>query len=159
MKTKRCSKCKDVRPLFEFGTFWSSKRGKRVRRSECRACVALMDRDRARRGGEDYRKRKLEAQRKYMKTPKGKRTQAKARRTWRGKHRDRHHAHSRADRTVRIEGLCRRCGKRPAEFRHHPDYSDPERVELLCRDCHYAEHGRRRPKAAGSTSGGAYDRL
>jgi len=30
----------------------------------------------------------------------------------------------------------------PYKIKHHPDYSDPNRVVLLCRKCHGAEHAR-----------------
>ena len=45
-----------------------------------------------------------------------------------------------AGRHIKIEGLCERCGKVPAEHRHHPDYSKPLYVKLVCNKCHREIH-------------------
>lgn len=42
----------------------------------------------------------------------------------------------RAQRKHPILEKCQDCGTPPPLERHHPDYSDPERVEILCPPCH-----------------------
>lgn len=41
---------------------------------------------------------------------------------------------------IKLEGLCEKCQVRPAEHRHHPDYSKPLFVKLLCHKCHREIH-------------------
>ncbi len=47
---------------------------------------------------------------------------------------------SRGKKSVKIEGLCEICKKRPAVLRHHPNYSKPYKVQLLCSQCHKDIH-------------------
>ncbi len=42
-----------------------------------------------------------------------------------------------AQRATPGEATCQACSKFGAVQRHHPDYSDPSRVEILCRACHW----------------------
>ena len=37
---------------------------------------------------------------------------------------------------IDLKGLCEVCRKNPAQHRHHPDYSKPLQVQLLCTKCH-----------------------
>lgn len=46
----------------------------------------------------------------------------------------------RAQRAVSLNGeRCSKCGSTDLLDRHHPDYSKPEEVEILCRHCHRLE--------------------
>lgn len=48
-----------------------------------------------------------------------------------------------ANRGVSVEGkCCEKCGATGKLHRHHPDYSKPLDVVVLCRACHQAEHPR-----------------
>jgi len=38
---------------------------------------------------------------------------------------------------------CKRCGSVKNLHIHHPNYAQPLRIEILCRNCHYRAHGRR----------------
>ena len=44
---------------------------------------------------------------------------------------------------IKLKGLCERCGKNPAQHRHHPDYSKPSEVQLVCTKCHGEIHSGR----------------
>ncbi len=41
---------------------------------------------------------------------------------------------------IKLEGDCERCEKVPAQHRHHPDYSKPLYVQLVCNKCHREIH-------------------
>ncbi len=41
-----------------------------------------------------------------------------------------------AQRAVPIMDKCEKCGKTESLQRHHPDYSKPKEVKILCQDCH-----------------------
>ncbi len=41
---------------------------------------------------------------------------------------------------IELKGLCERCNKVPAQHRHHPDYSKPLYVQLVCNKCHREIH-------------------
>ncbi len=45
-----------------------------------------------------------------------------------------------AERAVKLEGLCTICKKNKAQDRHHPDYSKPKEVILVCKQCHKDIH-------------------
>ncbi len=47
----------------------------------------------------------------------------------------------RAQRAMPLDGAaCSRCGSRICLERHHPDYSKPTQVEVLCARCHHDDH-------------------
>lgn len=43
---------------------------------------------------------------------------------------------------IEIKGLCQICKKRKAVDRHHPNYSKPREVVLVCKQCHKDIHTR-----------------
>lgn len=45
-------------------------------------------------------------------------------------------AHKEAQRMTPRLTVCEVCGKGPPLQRHHPDYDDPNNVEILCQSCH-----------------------
>lgn len=51
---------------------------------------------------------------------------------------------------------CERCGVEEAQEKHHPDYSDPERLQFLCRPCHHKADRERWEREARETMGLAY---
>jgi hypothetical protein len=57
---------------------------------------------------------------------------------WRQKYPEKYSAQRIAQKSIDIpEGqICERCNKELATERHHPDYSVPSWVELLCKKCH-----------------------
>jgi hypothetical protein len=42
----------------------------------------------------------------------------------------------RAQRTEPDPTMCQECGATGSLERHHPDYTDPDRFEVLCQPCH-----------------------
>ncbi|HEY3414124.1 MAG TPA: hypothetical protein VGM51_13875 [Armatimonadota bacterium] len=46
----------------------------------------------------------------------------------------------RAQRAVPAMTTCEDCGAVESLQRHHPDYSQPETVVILCQDCHAKRH-------------------
>jgi len=54
-----------------------------------------------------------------------------------------------AERNIDLKGFCEVCKIRKAEDRHHPDYSKPLKVVLVCKKCHKNIHSHsplRKPK-------------
>jgi len=41
---------------------------------------------------------------------------------------------------IKLEGLCEICKVNPTQHRHHPDYSKPLQVQLVCNKCHGEIH-------------------
>ena len=52
-------------------------------------------------------------------------------------------AYNQAKYWVPMKGLCEKCKIAEAEHRHHPNYSNPRKVILLCRKCHLEEHNKK----------------
>jgi len=50
-------------------------------------------------------------------------------------------AREKARNNIPLGGLCENCNINKADQRHHPDYSKPLEVILLCKKCHTAIHG------------------
>jgi hypothetical protein len=64
---------------------------------------------------------------------------------WRRKNREKVNAESKALRAIREGRLikpekCENCGTITKLEAHHPDYSQPLKVQFLCINCHKAEH-------------------
>lgn len=51
-------------------------------------------------------------------------------------------AHHNASRDLPISSVCSRCGSIENLERHHPNYSEPNVVETVCRMCHQEIHKR-----------------
>ncbi|KKM69050.1 hypothetical protein LCGC14_1454700 [marine sediment metagenome] len=64
----------------------------------------------------------------------------KATKEYRKRNPEKKKAWIKVERKIKIEGLCVRCKKVPAQHRHHPDYSKPLLVQLICRKCHKEIH-------------------
>ncbi len=136
---KRCSQCKETKPLAAFSRCAQNNDGLR---SECRACTAKRDRERRERDRNAWRAQQAAYHRKWRKTPAGKRYKVRTSRRYRERHPDRNRAWWRAERAVELKGVCEQCGYRGETERHHPDYSKPCEVQELCFPCHAAAHGR-----------------
>lgn len=61
---------------------------------------------------------------------------------WRIKYPEKDRAHWKAHDTLKdISGCeCKKCGAKEHLHRHHPDYSKPCEIVILCRKCHVKEH-------------------
>jgi ribosomal protein S27AE len=121
--TKRCTACKERKPLSAFNRDRSRGDGLQPK---CRQC----DRDASRRASQ--------------RNPKTRRAKERA---WRRRNPQKVKAHSavayalRSGRLVR-PNACPECGEETLVEAHHPDYDKPLEVEWLCGPCHRVRHGR-----------------
>jgi len=134
---KRCTKCGQVKPLTAFTPAKGYRGG---RKTQCKACTAAYLRQ--------WRRQNLEHAR-----AKARRQNRKRRDYLLAYRRTPDRQHKQAVRNVSYwavkAGLlpkkdrCERCGaggKGVRLNRHHPDYSDPLRIEWLCTRCHGEAH-------------------
>ena len=138
---KRCTRCKQEKPDSAFTTTWNRGKTKRVLRSWCRECRAAYDREK--RGTDpNWHARHRSANKRYVRTAKGKATQVKHVRKYRHRHPAKARAHDVLNKAIRrgevaVTGVCQRCGSTKRVERHHEDYSKPLEFEELCRiPCH-----------------------
>ena len=132
--TKRCTKCDTVKPETEF--HWQA--GRKLRRNKCRACVAKYDRQRLVSMSDEKRAARNAKRAAWYRncTPEQRKKRDDAAKRYKQRHPEKVAARWRADRAVPLEGMCEECGERPAEQRHHEDYSKPLEVKRLCNRCH-----------------------
>ncbi len=64
----------------------------------------------------------------------------KATKEYRERNPEKKKAWSKVEKKIKIKGLCEKCQVRPAQHRHHPDYSKPLYVQLVCNKCHREIH-------------------
>lgn len=151
---KKCSDCKQRKPLVEFHKDSGSKDGYAVR---CKTCAAtcsrahyLKNQDRIRQYAREYvaknKERVDQVRREYRANNKDK--TARNRRNYRERHAARVAAGLKLQWAIEsgkkpraIELTCETCGKQAQEY-HHPDYSKPLDVVPLCRSCHRMLHAR-----------------
>lgn len=141
MPKKRCSACKELKSLDDFGQNRSTKDGKNHR---CRPCARkLRGSDPVGHAEANYRYRQRYPER----------AREKARR-YRERNRDKIRARDRLNYAVKSGAMirpdaCEDCGvtDRPIEA-HHRDYSKPLEVRWLCDRCHLVEHGKEARLAA-----------
>jgi hypothetical protein len=135
---KTCTRCKEHKT---HDCFTKDKQTKDGLRAWCRECRAEYDRARKQSiGHAAWRDQHRESRRKYDTSDRGRARARDANQQSRKRHKDRVAARSASYKQAKVEGLCTRCGKRPAEQRHHNDYSKALDVELLCFRCHRSEH-------------------
>ncbi|MEK6882399.1 MAG: hypothetical protein AABY22_22455 [Nanoarchaeota archaeon] len=126
MKTKKCSKCKEIKPKSEF---YPDKRWRSGVCSACKKCFYLI-----------YLRfkvsKKLKGKSLKEQRERGKKGTAK----YRKKHPEKIVAREMARRYVEKKKNCEKCGSSIFMQMHHPDHSKPLDVVTLCRKCHYKEH-------------------
>lgn len=136
MNTKRCSKCKQEKPVSEFFKNKSRKDGYRAR---CKLCHREDCRDYAKTGyyrryNREYERRpEVKERRKVTKAVYRNRPDVKIKNMarWYTNH------EIQAGRIKREP--CAFCGKEQSEV-HHPDYNEPLLIVWLCADCHRRIH-------------------
>ena len=138
---KFCSGCD--RMLFRSG-FWKNKRRYDGLQSLCKSCLGAVNRKwkQTKEGKVSVRKtnqRGVDSRKRYAQTEKGKVALRKAAINYRNKFPERERAHWKTQ-YVPVRGVCERCRKRTAECKHHPDYSQPMLIEMLCTSCHREVH-------------------
>ena len=124
---KQCSRCKEAKPLTEFGKNRSRASGLEYWCKQCNNAAGKKYRD-SDAGKVVMRKLARAWQRKYRKLYPEK---AKARQAVTNAVRD--------GRLTRPE-TCSLCWNKGIIEGHHPDYSKPLDVEWLCKPCHKAVH-------------------
>lgn len=153
MKERVCFKCNILKPLSDF--YKHSRMGD-GHLNKCKDCakkdvkehrdenlekVREYDRNRP-----NYRER-LQRNKEYAKTDKGKEVVAKSRNNYRNKHVDRYEAkvlfgNALRDGKVFRPNLCQHCGIECVPQGHHNDYSKPLEVVWVCIPCHTEFHKR-----------------
>ncbi len=145
IKTKQCSKCKEIKPVSEFR---KSKARKDGYHNPCRNCISVWHKTYHQ--TENRKRRHREYMREYRKTEKDRIYQKQYRQSKKGRE-----AHERyclanqdkrrakitvsiavkAGKLAQINTLKCSCGKQAAHY-HHPDYSKPLDVTPICHACH-----------------------
>lgn len=151
MNAKTCAKCKQTKPLAQFGRDRSRKDGLTC---WCKMCKNIADRERYRADPEKENARTSQYQknnrakanawkRKWRKANPEKILATKVR--YRRKHTDRDKARAAVSRAVRCKKLpavttlkCIRCGKQASEYHHHKGYAEEHRLDVVpaCIKCH-----------------------
>ncbi len=123
MKEKKCSRCKEVRPITDF---WKNKTKNDGYNYVCRICYRDTDRKRYYKDVKQSRKAKNEMSRKMAE-----------------KYPDRFRARRLLRYAVKIGSIekfpCEVCEKEKSEG-HHDDYGKPLEVKWLCSMCHSDLH-------------------
>jgi Mg2+ and Co2+ transporter CorA len=127
--TKKCTKCKETRSIFDFHLAHSTNSGLS---SWCKYCTTTKDKGYKRRSGRN--------QHYYDKT--------KHRTTYRQRYRANHPDAAKAQRVISylrsnevlVPQPCERCGSAENIEAHHEDYSKILEVTWLCRACHLERH-------------------
>jgi len=130
---KRCSTCKETKPLDEFSR---EKRAKDGRRSQCKVCASALQKV------YDQTEKRKATKKAYFQTDKGKAAMARYKET----NPEKIKAKDIVNNAIKAGKLskpteCPRCGNSKNRIEgHHKDYSKPLEVEWLCQPCHLKEH-------------------
>lgn len=135
---KRCSKCKQKKPLSDFASDNSHKTARRQR--YCRECNRKYNKRRNRR----WKKEDPKSYREYQRTRYQRRKGHKAAyaKTYREKYPERVRARRKLNYEVERGRItrptaCPKCGATDRRIEaHHKDYSKPLDVEWMCSQCH-----------------------
>ena len=153
MITKRCSKCKEIKPLSEFSTDRSRKDGLQF---HCKKCYSQYSKQyRQTEKGKDVHKR---ATCKYSKTERGKTTQKRYEQSEKGKAQRRNsacHYHARHPQKIKaVQAVnnaiyagklpqpdtlqCHYCPARAKEYHHYKGYAPEHWLDVIpvCKKCH-----------------------
>lgn len=154
MDSKQCKACGHSKPLADFYPHPGMKDGYL---NKCIACVKarvalhrqknsdrIKEYDRQRHAHPDAICRRQ----KYSRTPAGKEARQKANKRWNALNKFKRAIHSAVARAVRSGAIqrkpCQVCGNKRSEA-HHPDYSNPLRVQWLCAKHHKEAHEKIQP--------------
>jgi len=140
IQTKRCTKCKQIKPLSEF---YKSRRNPDGLHSWCKSCVnAALKAYWQTQAGKEVNRR---AGRKYGQTEKGRRAYRKRRL----KYPDKIKARSALNTTIHAGQLapptdfqCQQCGAQAEQYHHWRGYAPEHWLDVipLCRKCHRQYH-------------------
>lgn len=134
--TKRCPRCKAVKPVAEFSKNRASRDGLLAR---CKSC------DRAKGALYEKSNKGRAARRRYSATPAGRVADTKTKRSYRQRHPIRERARqcvTYAIKTGRIPPakrlICRHCFALADGYHHHRGYAEENQLDVipLCRRCH-----------------------
>jgi hypothetical protein len=144
--SKRCFKCKKVKPISGFYKHPQMPDGFL---NKCKECAKKDSKERERRLRTtdpnwlaSERKRCRAKQANYRKLGLAHKTSNAVKHAWRKRNKLKSRTHSVASRAVRAgkitpKSVCEGCGKKhPRLEKHHPDYSKPLEVQWLCPKCH-----------------------
>lgn len=150
--SKRCSKCKEIKQLSEFG---KCKRAKIGRQSYCKKCQTLWTRDyRKCKKCQTYQRNYWQSiqgktiRKKYRQTKKGKRTECLSSAMYRIRYPKKTAAVSAVGNAIKASKLphpktlkCVKCHKNAQEY-HHPNYTPKHQLDVIpiCRICHIHLH-------------------
>lgn len=81
-----------------------------------------------------------EWQKKAHKTEKYRQYRVAVQKKWATLNREKTKAHAIAQKVDLADKSCEGCGSNTKLHRHHPDYSKPLFVRILCQSCHVQEH-------------------
>ena len=149
MKTKVCRKCGKEKPIEEYYVHKQMADGHLNICKECTKKRVAIHRENNLEKIKEYdrnRPNKLERyelNKKYHQ--KNKEKVKEHQKKWRRKNREKINAESKVLRAIIAGRLikpekCENCGTITKLEAHHPDYSQPLKVQFLCMNCHKAEH-------------------
>ncbi len=148
---KTCFNCKVDKELSDFYQHPRMSDGHLGKCKECTKKDIKINRDKNAEYYSEYDRsramlpHRVEARKKYQKTPAGKEAMNRARKKWLGNNSDKRAAHTILGNAVR-DGkidkpeLCSICGEKDRIHGHHEDYSKPLYVIWCCPKCHTALH-------------------
>lgn len=160
-ESRRCARCREVKPLSLFGKHYPG-----YTQSYCWTCKQAYNREMY----QKHRDKVLERQKRYRKTPGGRRTEARATALIRLKHPEKFIARTELRKAVNRGEItklpCEECGELRVEAHHYLGYEQEHwyDVKWLCRSHHWDVHqfslrsrGALLEKYAGSSAKEKYD--
>ena len=104
------------------------------RRNICKECVTIL----ALQYYREHPETNLKYSQNYRKTHHAQIVEANL--LWQARNPEKRNAHVIAGRNIPLDSTCVNCGSTSDLARHHPDYSKPLEVTILCRKCHCLLH-------------------
>ena len=139
METKICTKCKRELPATK-EYFSSYKKAKCWLEACCKECKATAQRERAKKYSEQRKEERKIYKREWFKNNKDKVEEHEKRQeeAW---HREAHKMMSQFRKNHKwIFNVCSICGAVWRMLAHHPNYSEPTKVIIVCDSCHQWIH-------------------
>lgn len=131
---KKCTRCKEEKPLFDFQIRTASKDGLTA---ACKKCLSEYDKTRA------NLPHRVHARAEYQKTQAYKDSRYGTTKRYRNKYPNKTKAHRKVAYEVQVGNLerkpCEEC-ENPKTHAHHDDYLKPLDIRWLCDKCHNQWH-------------------